>query len=149
MNIFVLSLSPHMAAQFQCDKHVVKMLLESAQILSTVSGGPYKPTHSKHPCVLWAGAARDNYHWLVEHALELCREYTFRYGKTHRCESVILQLVSPPSSLPTGGTPFAQCMPDEFRRPDPVEAYQAYYHSKTFAAWNKSRPAPFWWNPQQ
>ena len=148
MNIFILSQDPHKAAQYMCDKHVVKLLLESAQMLSTVSGGPYKPTHANHPCTLWAGAARDNYHWLVEHALELCREYTYRYGRTHKCEPITLQLASPPPHIPRGGTPFVQCMPDEFRHPtDPVAAYRAYYHSKTFAAWNRGRPAPSWWEP--
>jgi len=78
MNIFILSQDPHKAAQYMCDKHVVKLLLESAQILSTVSQGPYKPTHQNHPCTLWTAQGRDNYHWLVEHALELCREYTHR-----------------------------------------------------------------------
>ena len=52
MNIFYLDPDPVAAAQMQCDKHVVKMALETAQILSTVLGGPYKPTHAKHPSVL-------------------------------------------------------------------------------------------------
>ena len=67
MNIFVVDIDPSKAAQSLCDKHVVKMVLETAQILSTISGGPYRPTHANHPCVLWAGATKRNYLWLVEH----------------------------------------------------------------------------------
>lgn len=72
MNIFVLSLDPFEAASMQCDKHVVKMVLETAQILSTVKtllneeGAPYKPTHVNHPCVTWAKIT-ENRRWLTWH----------------------------------------------------------------------------------
>ena len=36
MNIFVLDRNPVIAAQMQCDKHIVKMIVESGQMLSTV-----------------------------------------------------------------------------------------------------------------
>ena len=55
MNIFVLSECPIEAAQMQCDKHVVKMIVETAQMLCTVGTGPYKRTHASHPCTVWAG----------------------------------------------------------------------------------------------
>ena len=129
----------------QCDKHVVKMVLETAQILSTVSGGPYKPTHSKHPCVLWAGANQTHYAWLVCHGLALCTEYTKRYGKRHKCQDVIESLMTPPEHLPIGIGPFVQCMPDQYKDHDPVVAYRKYYHSKAdFAEWRYT-PAPYWW----
>ena len=146
MNIFVVDTDPRKAAQSLCDKHVVKMVLETAQILSTVSGGPYRPTHANHPCVIWAGSTRRNYLWLVEHGLELCREYTRRYGKIHKCQVVIESLANPPTEITRVGlTPFVQCMPEEYRGPDVVEAYRRYYHAdkSQFATW-KTQP-PSWW----
>lgn len=147
MNIFILDTNPELAAQMQCDKHVVKMVLESAQILSTVCGGPYKPTHQNHPCVLWASRNRVNFAWLRKHALALCAEYTARYGRVHKCQAVI-EAVRPPRTLPIGITEFVQCMPEQFRGSDPVQAYRKYYHSKSFAQWNRGRPAPYWWNQE-
>jgi hypothetical protein len=145
MNIFVLSPNPVKAAQMQCDKHVVKMCLETAQMLSTISNGPYKPTHANHPCTLWAGANRTNYNWLVKHGLALCDEYTYRYDKRHKCRDIIESLSTPPEHIPIGITPFAQCMPDECKHTDPMVAYRQYYHTKSaFAQWTK-RSAPHWW----
>ena len=152
MNIFILSTNPTEAAQMQCDKHVVKMVLESAQMLSTIAGGPYKPTHEKHPCTLWAGANRVNFQWLVTHALALCDEYTFRYGKVHKSWAVINEIsrTFELTSLPVGCTEFVQCMPDKYKHKDPVIAYRRYYHSKdSFAEWNKSVKPPFWWMDQE
>jgi hypothetical protein len=147
MNIFVLHTNPVAAAEMQCDKHVVKMCLETAQILSTVAGGPYKPTHQNHPCVIWARHNQVNYNWLARHGLALCAEYTARYGKTHKCEAVISSLKDHFRYLPIGYSNFVQCMPDEFKQADPVEAYRAYYHSKArFATWKRNQP--FWWNPK-
>lgn len=147
MNIFVLDTNPVIAAQMQCNQHVVKMTLETAQILSTVAGGPYMPTHAKHPCTLWAGANRTNYNWLVMHGLALAEEYTRRYGRQHKSQAVIALLANRGAALPIGITPFVQCMPDEFKDKDPVVAYRKYYRSKAgFATW-KTQP-PYWWNQQ-
>lgn len=145
MNIFLLSKDPVEAASMQCDKHCLKMILETAQMLSTICGGPYKPTHANHPCAIWAKATRNNYAWLVMHGLALCEEYTRRYGKTHKCQAVISSLANKGAELPPGSTEFVQCMPEQFKDADPVVAYRKYYHSKTFAAWNKCTPAPYWW----
>ena len=145
MNIFILDTNPVVAAQMQCDKHVVKMVLESAQILSTIAGGPYRPTHSSHPCVLWAKANATNYNWLVRHALALCAEYTARYGKRHKSQAVIEHCAPHSTQLPIGVTPFVQCMPEQYRHADPVIAYRQYYHSKQFAVWAYTQP-PYWWN---
>lgn len=145
MNIFALDTNPVIAAQMQCDKHVVKMCLETAQMLSTIAGGPYKPTHANHPCTQWASANRTNYHWLVMHGLALCEEYTHRYGKEHKCQAVIASLANKGASLPIGATDFVQCMPDEYKDTLPVVAYRQYYHSKAaFAKWTK-REVPSWW----
>lgn len=150
MNIFVLDRDPIRAAQMQCDKHVVKMCLETAQILSTINGGPYKPTHAKHPCVLWAGENRANYLWLWGHGMALGDEYRHRYGKFHKCHSVILSLNIPPERL--RGTEigkrsaFVQCMPEVYRGEDAVEAYRRYYRAEKagFAKWTR-RDRPDWW----
>ena len=147
MNVFILDVNPVKAAQMQCDKHVVKMVLESTQILSTIAGGPYKPTHQNHPCVVWARACITNYSWLVRHARALCAEYSHRYGKTHKCQAVI-ESIAPPH-LPVGITEVVQCMPEQYKGADPVQAYRAYYmgDKAAFARWTK-REVPYWWKPE-
>ena len=152
MNIFVLSQNPILAAQMQCDKHVVKMILESAQILSTIQSKygvqtKYKPTHINHPCTKWAGSSQANYRWLVSHAKALCEEYTKRYNKVHACQELIdgsLSIV--PSVIPDIGlTEFVQAMPDQYKQIDPVQAYRNYYigEKKSFAKW-KHGNQPEW-----
>lgn len=151
MNIFILDRDPVLAAQYQCDKHVVKMVLETAQIMSTIAGGPYKPTHAKHPCVMWARENSGNYAWLSEHAIALCCEYTRRYGKLHACQHVIALLAEIPWSIPREDqTAFIQCMPEQYRQEDPVEAYRAYYRGDKarFATWT-NREVPFWWSQNE
>lgn len=151
MNIFILSTNPIEAAQMQCDKHVVKMCLETAQILSTVVGGPYKPTHANHPCTLWAKANRTNFDWLVRHGLSLCIEYIHRYGRRHKCQDVILNIANSgfDEQLPIGISEFVQCMPDEYKHADATIAYRQYYHSKArFARWTR-RSAPYWWMTEE
>ena len=80
MNIFVLDEHPYKAAKYHCDKHVVKMILESARMLCTVHRryalwAPYKPVHQKHPCTLWVGESVQNYSWMIllVHALYAVR----------------------------------------------------------------------------
>lgn len=133
MNIFILDTDPRKAARLQCDKHVVKMPLETAQILCTVLSKyqievPYKPTHQNHPCTLWAGESHENFLWLCDHGLELCAEYTRRYGKVHKCQLIIdtckyFYVVLPQAKR----TPFVQCLPDDCKSLDAVEAYRQYY----------------------
>lgn len=115
MNIFVLSLNPYVCALYHCDKHVVKMILEYAQILSTAhrvldgvqvemlsdSGRRlkrwihrceymdkllYKSTHTKHPCVQWVLEGSENYMWLYSLMIHLMCEYRIRYGRVHLTE---------------------------------------------------------------
>lgn len=149
MNIFVLDYNLIIAARMACDKHVVKMPLETAQILSTVNGGPYKPTHQNHPCTLWSAAFSDNYDWLVCHGLALCAEYTYRYGKVHSSEAVIWELSSCPEFVAVGSSKHPRCMPEQYKVDDVVESYRNFYHGdkSRFAVWNRGRPQPFWWNP--
>lgn len=145
MNIFAVDRNPVIAAQMLCDKHVVKMILESAQIMSTINGGPYKPTHANHPCVIWA-QKRTNYEWLAKHALALCQEYTVRYNKVHKCQPIIIELANKAHLRPIGCSDFVQCMPEQYRDVDPVYAYRKYYcnDKATFAVW-KDGNEPWWW----
>lgn len=161
MNIFILHTDPVVAAQHHCDKHVVKMTLECAQILSTVNAvngvpAPYKPAYVKHPAVLWAGRNAANYLWTLRHGKALAREFELRYGKKHKSEAVFEHLfrVNGPrigEFLPRGSrTPFALCMPDHLKCDDAVVSYRKFYHEykSYFAAWEKGRTAPSWWAPE-
>jgi hypothetical protein len=137
MNIFALSLDPREAAQFHCDKHVIKMILETAQLLycshwvldpDNLPADAYKKTHPNHPCSIWIRESVENYRWLSDLGLWLCREYTFRYGKRHKTEDHIVWLSDNFPPLPAGDrTPFRMAMPDEYKTDDPVRSYRAYY----------------------
>ena len=92
MNIFVVDYNPVRAAKMLCDQHVVKMPLESAQILCAAyeqEKAPYRRTHYNHPCTIWTRTSKENYLWLIDHGLALCHEYTYRYQKVHKSEEVI------------------------------------------------------------
>jgi len=178
VNIFVLDENPKIAAQMMCDKHVVKMIVESGQMLSTVwrvlDGTQYielsannrrikrwklpytsfekllyKASFVGHPCTQWAMKNDKNYYWLVNHALELCKEYTRRYGKMHKAEDMITQMLyRKPRNIKNANsiTPFAQAMPDEYKNESAVEAYRAYYlGEKTYFAEWKNTETPSWY----
>lgn len=164
MNIFVLDEDPIAAARYLCDKHCIKMILESTQILSTVSQqrgfyGPYKITHANHPATKWVALHPANWAWLIKHALYMCSEYTERYGKIHKCEALLQSLADNSSEIWKGTqfrdhsdyyaerTEYVQCMPDEYKRDSAVEAYRAYYRGAkaSIARWDHS-PRPEWFN---
>ena len=155
MNIFLLHRSAPICAQMHADVHVVKMILESAQLLATThhhfgNAVTYKPTHANHPCAVWVRQSRLHYMFLVDLSLALCREYRLRFGKTHKCEEVILnELRNPPIDLKISiwvDPPLA--MPDEFKSDDIVKSYQHYYASKaekmTLRWFRGDRLPPFW-----
>ena len=144
MNIFYLHHSPYIAAKVQYNKHVVKMILESAQMLCTahhVYGNaeqklnvPYKKAHLNHPSTIWARQCRANYRWLYLHMLALGNEYTKRYNKTHmtihKCATF---LNVPPVHIPDGDfCEPPQAMPDEYKDPCSVQAYWNYYIGDKF-----------------
>ena len=175
MNIFVVDENPIRAAEMMCDKHIPKMVVESAQMMAsalrrhgavdeqmplTKSGTPYKGGYQHHPCTVWAGDSWHNFDWLANHAIALLGEYYMRFGKEHACSEAIGQMNGMSWRLPNGRlTPFALAMPDEYRPrgssdgvfyleakgDDAVQAYRRYYHSKTFAKWEKGTDAPYWW----
>ena len=152
MNIFVLDSNPVTAAIQQLDKHVVKMPLESAQMLCSaliahgVEDTPYKKAHPKHPCTLWAAQTRTNFLWLVKHGISLSEEYTRRYGKRHKSQDVIEWCAAQADAIPAGElTTFAQAMPEQYKNPDAVTAYRQYYmgEKRNIATWKQNRPAWF------
>ena len=148
MNIFILDEDPVDAAIYLCDKHIVKMALETAQILSTVNGGPYKVTHENHPCVKWAGECLDNYKWTVNHGKAICKEYGLRFFKTHKSEEIIYTLEKPLINIQEGSSKFVQCMPEQYKQEHAVYAYRNYYINEKLriARWSV-RPIPYWVEP--
>lgn len=137
VNIFVLDTDPQTAAQAHCDTHVVKMILETTQILCTVrhlAGNPvpdgYKPTHAGHPCTKWAAASPANYRWLHSLLFWLHVEYVGRYHRTH-ASSRLLAPLAPGLSMAEGTmTPFAFAGPESCLRDSIVESYRALYRLK-------------------
>lgn len=152
LNIFVLDTGVEKCAEYHADRHVVKMILESAQMLCTVLGAhgvpaPYRPTHRRHPCTLWAGESLDNWSWLRSLALCLNDEYRLRFEREvdHKSAIVARELPRPPIRS-RGLTEFAQALPERYAVPgDAVRAYRRYYIGQKvrLARWTK-RPVPDW-----
>ncbi len=154
MNIFVLSESTREAARMHCDKHVVKMPLETAQLLCTahqVLDGEndilYKATHINHPCSIWVRLSKGNYFWTYMLFRDLAKEYKHRYGKNHLSWTKLEKwLRFPPKAIPEGSvTPFAQAMPEDCICDDAVTAYRHYYnkHKRHLHNWT-NRHVPDW-----
>jgi len=147
MNIFYLDKDPINAAILQYNKHVVKMILESAQMLCTAHHEllddpevPYKPAHINHPSTIWVRKNTRHYFWLYEHMLALGHEYTNRYGKEHlsiiKCKE---PLKLAPINMPTYEFEQPpQCMPDEYKDPCSVQAYWNYYIADKHKIANKT-----------
>ena len=94
MNIFFFTKNQKLNARLLDDKRLVKMVLETTQLLSNGlhlnnQKSPYKSTHLKHPCSIWSAKSKANWQWLKKYGLELAKEYTRRYGKIHKCEKII------------------------------------------------------------
>lgn len=110
MNIFLLDVLTAMCASYHCDKHCIKMILETTQLLytawwfgrqslplpelDTCEFDPYRPTHANHPSAIWARADTGHYHWLLDLGFALCKEYYLRYHKLHKCMSHLERLQS-------------------------------------------------------
>lgn len=152
MNIFVLEYNPKKAAQMQCDKHVVKMPLETAQLLCSAfeqGVAPYKRTHYNHPCAIWARTSKENFLWLVRHGIAICDEYTFRYGKTHKSKAVILWCLKHINKIKfpqKKRTRFVLCFDLKHKKKNAVESYREYYRTekRKIASWDKGRSKPNW-----
>jgi len=135
MNIFFLSRSPYDAAKYHCDKHVGKMLIESAQLLSTARihygfFAPYKLTHYNHPCAKWVRSAAGNYRWTLTLAYQLSYEYKHRFNKWHKTHFILDDLSVDVQHFKFPSHYFfdpPQAMPEEYYQDDPVKAYHDYY----------------------
>ena len=138
MNIFFLDENPYQAVQLLCDKHVVKMTLETAQLLCTrfrlngvQSDSLYKPTHIHHPCQLCL-TNPDNFIWLAHYFKAILDEYTFRYHKIHKCTKIydlfVKNLIT--NTYDKTKLTFPKCMPDEFKTDSVIDSYKNYYRFK-------------------
>tara|TARA_R110000764_G_scaffold46791_6_gene104882 strand:- start:501 stop:989 length:489 start_codon:yes stop_codon:yes gene_type:complete len=153
MNIFYLG-NAKLSAKELCDKHIVKMVLESAQMLCTTHWcfantlekvqelskiALYKPAHVNHPSTIWTRRSNEQYMWHYDLYCEMSKEYTRRYGKIHGASRFIGVLDKPPKDLGTGFTEPPQCMPDKYKNDCTVTAYRNYYiaEKKHFAKYKK------------
>lgn len=157
MNIFYLHPDPVTCAQQHVDKHVVKMILEYAQLMSTAhrlldgvetiglskSGRKqkrfalpdhrdtilYSATHANHPSAIWTRRSKQNYQWLYDMWCQLMNEYTYRYGKQHACEKLKQALAMAPRNIPDSVfTEPTPAMPDQYKVVgDSVTSYKNYY----------------------
>lgn len=161
MNIFVCEKDPEDAARALPDKLIVKMPLETAQMLSTAHQflsppkyceemGLYKKAYWNHPCTKWARETHENYRWLLIHWITLCEEYYDRYNKYHLSWKKLWHgLKQFPMNIKEGQlTDFAQAMPDIYKNPnDPVAAYRNYMiNEKHYAKWERGSHKPKWWS---
>lgn len=164
MNIFHLSDCPTEAAIWQHDKHVVKMTLETAQLLSqAVRLTPewqeyfkrrdvYRVTHQHHPSSRWTRRSVPNLYWLCRHGIALADEYSHRFWRRHKSATIIHRVADKIGALPALAcddlTTFAQAMPLEYKRDNPVDGYRAYYLAekvKRDSNWtNRRKDLPEW-----
>jgi len=156
MNIFATSSNPVDSAIVLPDKHIVKMPLETCQMLSIVcsdkwghgygtlpkaDGNPYateKGAFRNHPCTKWANETVANSRWLLAHGIALCEEYFNRYGKCHTCFKTLLaadEII--PYVKWDGHTPFVRAMPEEFKFDDSIDTLTAYKMYITSKPWVK------------
>ena len=174
MNVFALDNDPVIAAQMHCDKHVVKMIIEYAQLMSTahrVLDGAlyldktannrnirrwqlarhddviYKASHINHPSNIWARKTSGNYQYLHTMWIALCNEYTLRYNKKHLTQIKLENILClEPTNIPDGEmTELPQAMPDDAKLLNVVDAYRNYYNKhKSSFAKWTNRPTPSW-----
>lgn len=140
MNIFYIHTQPEVCAHAMSNKHVVKMILESAQLLSTahhelqshIAKHLYKPTHKNHPSAKWVRQSSQHYNWLYAHFVYLNAEYFERYQRVHKTWQLHTYLSQVPSNLKDNGfAPPPPAMPDEYKVLDnPLLSYRKYYEAE-------------------
>ena len=148
MNIFHLHTDPKICAEYHCDKHVVKMILETGQMLSTAYQGHcgldeqlYKPAYPIHPMTIWVGDSLGNYMWSIDLLGHLLNQYRHRYhNKIHKTGRILNNIICLNEKIKNKFdvkifTPPPQCMPDEYKHEDYITAYKQYYigEKKRFA----------------
>ena len=161
MNIFYLDKCPYKAAELQYNKHVVKMILESAQMLCTAhhcygdkwqkENVPYKQAHLNHPSTVWARRSKATYMWLFKHMMGLGYEYWLRYGKQHLSISKCSMFLSKPP-VHIQGEEFVQppqAMPDEYKDPCSIQAYWNYYIGEKHIVVNYNKEKPYEQRPKE
>lgn len=154
MNIFILDKNTVRNAKAHCNTHVIKMTQEICFMLSTVlikhnQQAPFKATHQHHPCTIFVGLNQSNFKFTRKLGLELCKEYTHRYGKRLQVQDYLEQMKVPESLTKGKLTEFAQAMPDQYRDIDAVKAYRNYYLGEKLCqkSWRweyKNREKPEW-----
>lgn len=109
MNIFATSPCPIKSATYLQGKRATKMVLESAQLLSTAlrvhgyeGDKAYKKTHLNHPCTKWVCESRENYKWLLDHFKALSEHFTKRSGKIHKSSLLYEELSAKMDIIPQG-----------------------------------------------
>lgn len=158
MNVFVLDSDMAKCAEYHCDKHIVKMPLELAQLVSTANKmcgsylvpEGYKITHKNHPWAIYTRYNQRNYDFVCELGIYLCKEYSFRYGKRHACQDILEALanvqivVSECNDKHTLPKPL--CMPDEYKANTVIDSYRNYYRFKkdNISFTYKNRKEPDW-----
>lgn len=156
LNVFACDPSPVASAQALADRHVIKMVLETAQVLSTVAvskglgEGLYRPTHKNHPVVKQCIADPLYLGWTALHGLALAEEYQRRFERVHKSARIIHDAIErlSPTTPNNSIVVFPLVMPDEFKSEDPHESYQRYlrvkYRSwKKYPRWTRTTP-PVW-----
>jgi hypothetical protein len=153
MNIFFLDKDLAKCAQYHVDRHCVKIILESCQVLCTAypSGiAPYKHTHKNHPMAVWTRLNKANFRYVRDYAKALCQEYTFRYGKRHKCEEVLKWIDENPPIISDGEqTEPPRCfgeLKDSIRITNDVYSdYREYYKRGKSHLFNwRGRSKPYW-----
>lgn len=167
MNIFYVDSNPTVAAQSLCNRHVVKMISESANILLwkckkegyelplSKSGTPVKLSHENHPATKWALESWGNYKWLYEHLFAMLFEYYTRYKQKHFCETYMNYLYDIRNRLDFDKeeqTHFKGCfgnLNEQCGNKDmsTVDGYRLYYwlDKSSFARWPSVDKIPVWW----
>jgi len=159
MNIFFLDGNPEIAARMQCDQHVIKMPIESMQMLSAAfhannqldNPSLYAPSYLNHPSTVWVRQSRSHYRWLYRLMVALCEEYEYRYGREHRVLRFAPDFKEPPRAIvETDFSVPPLCMPDEYKIGSTVIAYRLFYlYDKVrFARWTRRSP-PDWWHDKE
>lgn len=154
MNIFILDENAKLNAQMHCDKHVVKMILEYCQLMSTACHASgfgtdtmYKKTHLNHPSAIWARQNQSNFAYLLDLTINLLDEYTYRYGKVHKSSRLIPEFFDALDKFPEGEqTPFAVVVPEGFATTgNAVQDYRNLYKTvkRDICTW-KIRNQPEW-----
>ena len=166
MNIFILDYDLEKSSKYHCDKHVVKMILESVQLLCTSLHEskeiyniikpieiPYKSTHKNHPCAIWARASITNYNILALITLHLAHEFKFRFNKGYKSYTTAVthrlidekQILANNSGITYNKAHFVTCVPDDCLMDDVVDSYRCYYnkHKQHLFTW-KNKCVPDW-----